>query len=958
MEIAYCPECGEQICGEEKKFCFSFAGIFDDEDGILKYDIADSVDFSAFVNRDSGKLENPAVVTLFRDNGFTDTANLLQSNSLDRSLYEKVMGVTTVAKLSGNMDIDFNANQVNIIESDFLKLVFATELYNQLRNAFVNGNRILNYLLSKELDYYNDDTNSNIIGELDLVQLLAVNSGEKFDNLRNKLNSFLTPEELALFEKHIDEFTSIKRVLWLFKKKSWSVKFSSKFSVRHEGEYLTSIFYNGKNCSKRICPNCGTHISKYLGIYKQKIISFIGTPTSGKSTFINAIYYKLMRSSHKINGAIGTLDQYDPYYSEYVNNARRMEQKFTVKKTAKGTFPVLYLLVNTEHGENEEKKGIYTFVDVPGEYFSSGGNAIAAKGDNLRRMGIMAHSDVMCPVVAIEQLLGYSPFKDADAATLAEIEGDALAYYSNVCQQLYDGLLKNNRSCDVVLLISKSDAIPIVNDGEPGTDDMILRDGAEGRIRTNVNLNTYYTLKAMRRDSDNVYYNENTNVIDDAKLNEYCEFSSKMMSINNNRWQGDITNIFSNLVGRTNINTQDIRVFFLSSYGFYAINDISALPKEKKIKALTQIEKIGDDKGKAEKILKIFNSNSLASFGSGFADDISMKVNHVQPSGMFLDISLKSDTSKKRPELKLSMMDDKKTGKSGSDMNSTNNSSSQKEDTVVPASAKKSGRGRRSSAIPSRADVSGNRTTPVPPARNNSSVQKTYDEDDDSVLFFPVRPLNINTGNSENTADTSKFNDAHPVAPVQSPVRPVAQNSAYMPASAPAKDNEGDFFKNIQDSYSRRASQPIPQPSRQPVPQPSRQPVPQQQTPLREEDQKKALIQRKNEELDKICSGLTVDDVKNRFINYYKSEHMMHNPEGINILLYYIFEKTRLILSQDDIRELNRLENQLSEARRNLGRLKESLRTTLFRRANINHDITTTENHIRDLEERIKSYKF
>lgn len=593
MQIAYCPQCAAEICGEGKKFCFSYSGLFNDPNKTIKYHIAENIDFSDLIDKDTMEFKdkNNLCKTL-RENGMPVTAEFLMNGNSEKAK-------NIIAKADRMMmSVSFDMNK----EQNINKYVFASELYDLIHKEVISNNRVVDFLLSTEFDTAEDLISS--MESIDLIQFISRNT-LKYDEFNRCVSRILTPEERKIHNKSIEGFEKIKRICDLFSKKSWTIKLDRGFqTLKTMGtdnmNYLTGLSYNGVNCVKRICPNCGAHVSSYLGVYKQKIISFIGTPTSGKSTFINAIYYKLRQGVNQITGVGGRLNQNDPYYKEYEQNANRMEQKLTVKKTDKGIFPVLYALISDDNDPN--KKGIYTFVDVPGEYFAVDDTQIAMNDANLNRISVMKHSDVLCTVIAIEQLLGFSPTPNAAPATLAEITDGALQNYNSVCNKLQEKFNLKDSNCEIILLISKADAIPAE---KLANGKLALNQNGEV-IPTNVAFSDYDNLSILKRTEDGNFYDKQNNLIVNGELVQYVTLSKKIMEINNVRWKGIITQIMQNITGSDNA---DNNVFFVSSYGFYAINDINALSKEEKINALTEFDFINEDKGQAEKILEIYERN-------------------------------------------------------------------------------------------------------------------------------------------------------------------------------------------------------------------------------------------------------------------------------------------------------------------------------------------------------------
>ena len=127
-------------------------------------------------------------------------------------------------------------------------------------------------------------------------------------------------------------------------------------------------------CKSKRCCNCGNPLSKLAGKYEEKIISFIGSPTSGKTAYLSAAVHKLMTIGHSEYG-IDVV--YDYQSGDYINfNKTCLEpysKGFDVLKTDEGKFPQLSIALTNPKLKNPDgsigKTYLYTFVDIPGETF-------------------------------------------------------------------------------------------------------------------------------------------------------------------------------------------------------------------------------------------------------------------------------------------------------------------------------------------------------------------------------------------------------------------------------------------------------------------------------------------------------------------------------------------------------------------------------------------------------------
>ena len=260
----------------------------------------------------------------------------------------------------------------------------------------------------------------------------------------------------------------------------------------------------------------------------------------------------------------------DPFKEEYEDNANRMQDKLAVQKTAKGVFPILYTLL--ENHSNPDKKAVYTFVDVPGEYFNPSEKQLMDNAAALRRINVIKeHSDILCIVIAIEQLLGFSPNDEATKDTMAEIEDCVLQNFEKAC-----GIFFQKRvACETVLLISKADAVSTkIENGKLS----VMNGDIVQRTTTipYVTFNEFTTIKSQR---DNYYFKDD--LIIDGTLKQYIDYSRTMMNINEDRWQVVIARIVNCIKP-----IADIKIFFISSYGFFAVSDINSWISKEKQEAL------------------------------------------------------------------------------------------------------------------------------------------------------------------------------------------------------------------------------------------------------------------------------------------------------------------------------------------------------------------------------------
>lgn len=583
MHTAYCPQCGHEICGNDKPFRFSYSHLFLDPNESFKYRIAKSITFDAIQNKSSGSLEfKKNVIQTLKDNEMNISAAAFDNNFQDSGVQNILLNAD-----GSKLGLNFSLNKPEYKQ----KLVFVTELCSMIQKAVIAKNRLVDYWLSVECDPQNSEKLIEAVKSIPLVRNIA--NYQLYDTISQCVGKFFTEQENEEYKKYFNAFVKIRNVLKLFEPIAWTVDFDDDDlnTISTEG-YITGIQYNGLPFTKRICPNCGAHVSVYLGIYKQKIVSFIGTPTSGKSTVINAIYYKLRKSTLQLSGIAGSIYLHDPFKEEYEENANKMQDKLAVQKTNKGVFPILYTLI--ENNADPDKKAVYTFVDVPGEYFNPSAKQQMDNTAALRRINVIKeHSDILCIVIAIEQLLGFSPNAEATKDTMAEIEECVLQNFETAC----GGFFKNNVSCETVLLISKTDAICAENEN----DTLTVLNG-KNKNPTTIPYDIFDKFNAMKRQRDNYYFKNN--LIIDESLKQYTDYSKTMMNINRDRWEGVIARIVNFIKP-----VEDIHIFFISSYGFFAVSDIDSWMSEEKRKALKERFDLSEEQ--AQEAINIIEKDNL-----------------------------------------------------------------------------------------------------------------------------------------------------------------------------------------------------------------------------------------------------------------------------------------------------------------------------------------------------------
>lgn len=386
LEDAYCPECGSKI----RKYLFSIINLF--------YNPGDPEDTTNFTS-------------LFIDNNIEvcETDNML------------------------NYSVSLSLEFVDIYNTDKIKAL--SKLYDMIRDAIDDNNEIVQRAFSME-DSIPDNTNTiNLLeldgfrNEYDINQFSWLYS---LDDLNARWSQYKN-----IYEFLHNNFTLCQIVL------------PHPLTRKSEGKYLIKLLIPGQahNRILRVCDYCGKHIDSYLGIYPQKIISFAGTPASGKSATLISFYKHLydMRRSGTLNMAF---DWDSPNYKFFDDGKNKIDVKLAPEKTPLGESPSL--TVRLKHtGENLWK--IYTFVDSPGEMFEDS----RGKGDvNFKRRTIIAESDVLLVLFSSEQLF------PAIVDNINNVHADAKAL--DRFQAVYKKVLIHRTRMNPlkkIILISKPDQI-------------------------------------------------------------------------------------------------------------------------------------------------------------------------------------------------------------------------------------------------------------------------------------------------------------------------------------------------------------------------------------------------------------------------------------------------------------------------------------------------------------------
>lgn len=601
MIRCYCPECGEIIGGkndEEDIYCVSVSGLFKTSNPASTKQIELSMLKGFDIDLDNARLAQcePLKIVSERYEELSSGSDLFMGGEFDSI----VANADKVFFAVNGFDLD--DPDENVAKYNRLKYVWVFKVIEAIRSQVDKNNRVLDFLLSID----------NIKGPLKNIGI-TLDMKTAFSNRRQKyifdaITSFADQEQLAKLNTYYVDARKIAEMIDTAETLELNLAphlCDSASTIGNDGNsYITNIAYSGVGCFKRICPYCGAHVSAYLGLYEQKIVSFVGTPTSGKSTFINAVYAKLRRTSDQLKGISIEFDERDPFALEYNENAERMRKKLAVDKTDVGKYPVLSLCVKDRKNRNSF---VYTFVDVPGELFHRDAKIGAADDGQLyfRRMKVMSHSDFMCIVLASEQMTGVRPDEDkANSGAVAGYDSDTLNDFVRKCRTFNDFITRitdespdqvSNDRIKIVFMVTKADDL----DPQNTKNSSGLLNGvsywAFGGQRTNVTVDDMNQFMEMLKSPDDHYFNEKIGKVKKESLNELSELSHKIVVANTERAES----VMSSLLDTFNIEKfDDIPVFFVSSYGFFAVKSVWQLPVRVKLAALynlNDLNNVSDD---------------------------------------------------------------------------------------------------------------------------------------------------------------------------------------------------------------------------------------------------------------------------------------------------------------------------------------------------------------------------
>lgn len=190
------------------------------------------------------------------------------------------------------------------------------QLYNHIVSAMDNKNAIVQLAFSMENAIPNGTT---IINLQELYGFANMLPQTQFSWL------YPTDEE---FDKAWKEYTTI----YNFMQDNFSICqicLPPKCRQIQSKDYLIKLLIPGNEQNRivRICDKCGEHVDPYLNIYPQKIISFAGTPATGKSAML-ASFYKHLYDLHIAGQLQVAFDWDSPNYEIYTEARKKLTRRW------------------------------------------------------------------------------------------------------------------------------------------------------------------------------------------------------------------------------------------------------------------------------------------------------------------------------------------------------------------------------------------------------------------------------------------------------------------------------------------------------------------------------------------------------------------------------------------------------------------------------------------------------
>lgn len=579
MRAYICPECGREV---KNKFCVSIGGLFlsKNADDVNEYSVYAFLNDNVVINRErlkackSFKIINDFLeeyeIWKKDDDGSEESLTELQSKSECIQYFE----ILKTARISYIKPVlKYNIDFQNPASDECIRYVWANIIAKKFNEAMIAENRFLRYMLSVSVDKKN----------LEGLKWCAVDLVKCFSD--DKLSDVLRNDTFIYDKVQYDnDNENVQEIMEMVKTadKCQLQMFEDWCRLAYETEYgekyLVDFSYGGVKGYIRICPECGSHISSRLGIYEQKIISFIGMPTSGKSTLIDSIYSALNKNGQGSFNINCQFNLNDPMFNKYETSFEEREnKKLATEKTAKAEHPSLTVCLSVD-----SKKYVYSFIDVPGEYFSAEDNAEALNDVNMYHLAVMKHSDVLCLVIASEQLIDIKSTEN-EASRMVKSDGNAREIFKRRIRVFKNNVL-GDTSVPVFLVITKPDAI------EPDKLETLLKfqevdnEQVFGSIDvdTRVKKSDIQNLFELVKDNNNAHF-DGTNIFNFEKTLEIQRLMHLFIS-GSPESENFLKQLFAELTGNSEI--KEIPMFMVAAFGFYAANKIWNISEEEKIAAM------------------------------------------------------------------------------------------------------------------------------------------------------------------------------------------------------------------------------------------------------------------------------------------------------------------------------------------------------------------------------------
>lgn len=490
--------------------------------------------------------------------------------------------------------------------TECLRYVWAVTLLSELGGLIRGGNQLLSYMLSVDI-YGMEHIRGMEWANIDLRSCLDQSIHNRVYQILRPLTekSKLEQDSLAA-ENVIDSMRCVRTASLQFTHPVLLEQCSPEMMPgrNREGsdennEFLVGLYFGQKSIYKRICPHCGAQIASRLGLYPQKIFSFVGSPSTAKTNIISAMHVVLRHDDGtRIKGLNCAFGVQDPDYAFYDNAYHATLKYLATKKTNRTEFPALTLSLTYEGVTS-----LYTFVDVPGEYFEAKDTATALSQANMQHMAIMKQSDVICLVVAGEQL---RPEAADELLETAEIPDTTRHEFASTQPKRLESIIERvkmfrtnvlgNQDVPVCLVVSKPDALEpreddyvIVNDGTPAGEQRFWKTGS--RTKDRIEMEAVRKLYGMLRENADTLFQQGTPLANMYSLTVIQGLTHRFIGAIHEK--ADFLNrLFDAMT--MNGDWTHIPVFMVSPFGFYAIEDVWKMTEEERLDAFRTEQEIAD----------------------------------------------------------------------------------------------------------------------------------------------------------------------------------------------------------------------------------------------------------------------------------------------------------------------------------------------------------------------------